>query len=711
MADVKGMCFENEISVKTFSARYQKLGEMGSGSFGTVSLCRMKPGVIDSQKREMATRQGTLMRPLSINIKYMNDLVAIKTMNKQLKKNSDYSRVKEIQFIFQVDSHFNLVQIIDVFIDRTHLKLNIVMENLDQNLYQLMKTRRGNVFSPKTLKSVLSQLLSALLHIHKHLFFHRDVKPENILVMQNLNYFGSRHNIPSIQRDNSYIIKLADYGLARHLGNGKQFTAYVSTRWYRSPEILLRQNYYSFPIDIWAFGCVAVECATFCPLFPGKNELDQCCKIMEFLGNPTKSFQLAAIQNAENSIYGYNYNVNHHYKTMVPFGGFWDGANDLAAQLGLKFPRHFGYRLETLVRRSDFTLKEKTDFFSMVKQCLTWDPEKRITALGLSKCEYFEDSNYLMETQKENETIDPLFMNTSNKSNSDSFIRSKMLAGILPAKNYFQNSINANSFDTQTGVLQKREVRQLYQPLIYPKVSLSSCLGFCQNKLNVKKDSNSLVTGVSQMRDKSLRSKKITHMVMLEEDYSDYVTFYPSNPASEADTSCYTTKPSAYLKHNSGNPVAIKKHFSNGSPEIGNKVNRTDEDTLSPDTSGKKAVGGCNVDNNDSDNNEVEVDEVDEVDDDDDDDDDEVDEVDDDDDDSNSCGNYNSLSQDQKLTPLEIGKISSFLQTGGIKVSEAGIQINRNKGNFDMIDALNFTLDDENITEDKCICPWDEYQS
>ncbi|OUT22781.1 hypothetical protein CAS74_002526 [Pichia kudriavzevii] len=671
MADVKSMCFENEISVKTFSARYQKLGEMGSGSFGTVSLCRMKPGVIDSQKREMATRQGTLMRPLSINIKYMNDLVAIKTMNKQLKKNSDYSRVKEIQFIFQVDSHFNLVQIIDVFIDRTHLKLNIVMENLDQNLYQLMKTRRGNVFSPKTLKSVLSQLLSALLHIHKHLFFHRDVKPENILVMQNLNYFGSRHNIPSIQRDNSYIIKLADYGLARHLGNGKQFTAYVQQD---------GTGHLKFCLD---------KTTTLSPLIFGhldvlllNNELDQCCKIMEFLGNPTKSFQLAAIQNAQNSIYGYNYNVNHHYKTMVPFGGFWDGANDLAAQLGLN--------------SLDIS---KTDFFSMVKQCLTWDPEKRITALGLSKCEYFEDSNYLMETQKENETIDPLFMNTSNKSNSDSFIRSKMLAEILPAKNYFQNSINANSFDTQTGVLQKREVRQLYQPLIYPKVSLSSCLGFCQNKLNVKKDSNSLVTGVSQMGDKSLRSKKITHMVMLEEDYTD--------------TSCYTTKPSTYLKHNSGNPVAIKKHFSNGSPEIGNKVNRTDEDTLSPDTSGKKAVGGCNVDNNDSDNNEVEVDEVDEVDDDDDDDDDddEVDEVDDDDDDSNSCGNYNSLSQDQKLTPLEIGKISSFLQTGGIKVSEAGIQINRNKGNFDMIDALNFTLDDENITEDKCICPWHEYQS
>ena len=52
-------------------------------------------------------------------------------------------------------------------------------------------------------------------------------------------------------------------------------TAYVSTRWYRSPEILLRQKWYSRPIDIWAFGAVAVETANFVPLFPGSNELDQ----------------------------------------------------------------------------------------------------------------------------------------------------------------------------------------------------------------------------------------------------------------------------------------------------------------------------------------------------------------------------------------------------------------------------------------------------
>lgn len=211
----------NEIPVKSFSSRYQLITELGSGSFGTVSLYKMKKDVMEFQLKEMYDFSGTLLNPLSINYKYSNDLVAIKTMNKKLKKNSDYSKVKEIQFIFSVNSHFNLVQIIDIFIDKTHLKLNIVMENMDQNLYQLMKARRGTVFSPKTLKSILSQLLGAILHIHKHLFFHRDVKPENILVMQNLNYFGSRKNIPTNQSSNSYIIKLADYGLARHSSNKK----------------------------------------------------------------------------------------------------------------------------------------------------------------------------------------------------------------------------------------------------------------------------------------------------------------------------------------------------------------------------------------------------------------------------------------------------------------------------------------------------------
>ena len=36
-------------------------------------------------------------------------------------------------------------------------------------------------------------------------------------------------------------------------------TDYVATRWYRAPEVLLGSSSYSYPVDIWAFGCVLAE--------------------------------------------------------------------------------------------------------------------------------------------------------------------------------------------------------------------------------------------------------------------------------------------------------------------------------------------------------------------------------------------------------------------------------------------------------------------
>lgn len=55
---------------------------------------------------------------------------------------------------------------------------------------------------------------------------------------------------------------------------------------YRAPEILLRSNIYSSPIDLWAVGAIMVELFTLKPLFPGKSEIDQLFKISEVLGSP-----------------------------------------------------------------------------------------------------------------------------------------------------------------------------------------------------------------------------------------------------------------------------------------------------------------------------------------------------------------------------------------------------------------------------------------
>ncbi len=75
--------------------------------------------------------------------------------------------------------------------------------------------------------------------MHKHGFFHRDLKPENLLSKGN-------------------VLKIADFGLvliiynikAREIRSRPPFTEYVSTRWYRAPEILLKSTVYNSPVLI-----------------------------------------------------------------------------------------------------------------------------------------------------------------------------------------------------------------------------------------------------------------------------------------------------------------------------------------------------------------------------------------------------------------------------------------------------------------------------
>jgi protein kinase len=119
-------------------------------------------------------------------------------------------------------------------------------------------------------------------------YFHRDMKPENLLI-------------------NKDTVKVADFGLAREIRARPPFTEYVSTRWYRAPEVLLRSPHYNSPVDLWAVGVIMAELYTLRPLFPGTSEPDEIYKICSVLGTP----------NHEN----------------------WSEGMKLAANMGFKFPK------------------------------------------------------------------------------------------------------------------------------------------------------------------------------------------------------------------------------------------------------------------------------------------------------------------------------------------------------------------------------------
>lgn len=52
---------------------------------------------------------------------------------------------------------------------------------------------------------------------------------------------------------------MADFGLARQIRSSPPYTDYVSTRWYRAPEILLKSSAYNSPVDVFALGCIIAE--------------------------------------------------------------------------------------------------------------------------------------------------------------------------------------------------------------------------------------------------------------------------------------------------------------------------------------------------------------------------------------------------------------------------------------------------------------------
>jgi meiosis induction protein kinase IME2/SME1 len=285
-------------------------------------------------------------------------------------------------------THPHLVPALDIFLDPLSKKLHICMEYMDGNLYQLMKARDHRCMDGRSVKSILFQILAGLNHIHAHDFFHRDIKPENILVSTSAPHdsssaFSRYSALVAPPTPPAYTIKIADFGLARETQSKLPYTTYVSTRWYRAPEVLLRAGEYSAPVDIWAIGAMAVEIATLKPLFPGGNEVDQVWRVCEIMGSPGNWYNKSGARVG---------------------GGDWREGTRLAQKLGFSFPKVspgalfctiFSNVIQMAPHSIDTILPAPqwpASFSSFVTWCLMWDPKNRPTSKQALDHEYFADA-------------------------------------------------------------------------------------------------------------------------------------------------------------------------------------------------------------------------------------------------------------------------------------------------------------------------------
>ncbi|KAI1745347.1 kinase-like domain-containing protein [Xylaria scruposa] len=333
--------------------RFEVLKDIGDGSFGSVCLARVRTAGAN------VARRGTV--------------IAIKTMKKTFESFTPCLELREVVFLRTLPPHIHLVPALDIFLDPYTKKLHICMEYMEGNLYQLMKARDHKCLDNASVKSILFQIMQGLEHIHAHHFFHRDIKPENILVTTS----GHQDSSNSFRRYSAlmtppstpptYTVKIADFGLARETHSKLPYTTYVSTRWYRAPEVLLRAGEYSAPVDIWAVGAMAVEVATLKPLFPGGNEVDQVWRVCEIMGSPGNWYNKAGARVG---------------------GGDWKEGTRLASKLGFSFPKMAPHSMDTILQSPQWP----ASLSQFVTWCLMWDPKHRPTSTQALAHEYFVDA-------------------------------------------------------------------------------------------------------------------------------------------------------------------------------------------------------------------------------------------------------------------------------------------------------------------------------
>ena len=78
--------------------------------------------------------------------------------------------------------------------------------------------------------------------------------------------------------DGEQNIKIADFGLAKELGNAKMAQTNVGTPYYMSPELVNEKNY-NEKTDIWSLGCLIYELASLKPPFEASNQVALAMKI------------------------------------------------------------------------------------------------------------------------------------------------------------------------------------------------------------------------------------------------------------------------------------------------------------------------------------------------------------------------------------------------------------------------------------------------
>lgn len=148
--------------------------------------------------------------------------------------------MQEISLLSQM-KHTNIVQYYgtELIEDRLYIYLELMSNGSIHKLIQ-----QYGPLSESCIAVYTRQILHGLCYLHGKNTVHRDIKGANILV------------------DKGGLVKLADFGMAKHISAQSFPLSFKGSPYWMAPEVIRNSNGYDFSVDIWSLGCTVLEMAT-----------------------------------------------------------------------------------------------------------------------------------------------------------------------------------------------------------------------------------------------------------------------------------------------------------------------------------------------------------------------------------------------------------------------------------------------------------------
>jgi len=364
-------------------SNYEIQEQIGSGAYGTVIAAKD----LDEEEPEEAN-------------------VAIKKIDKIFEHRILAKRLLRELTILRLLQNENIISIKKVLYPETEKfsDIYIVYELMEADLTTLLSS--DEALSPDHIRFFFYQILKGIKYLHDCNIIHRDLKPRNILINSDCQ------------------LKICDFGLSRPLFQPVKekknlMTQYVTTRWYRSPEVLLSWERYDKSVDVWSAGCIFAELLTRKTLFPGDNINHQLELIFDLIGTPEVD-EVKKIGQTENT-------------------------RSYLLSIGHKQRKNF----EEVFNTYD---KSAVDLLSKM---LEFDPDKRISIESALKHPYFQNYQNVVEEESKPPHISKFDFLFEEKDLSKEEIKSLILNEILlyydkkKVKEYYEKK---QKYDRENGI-------------------------------------------------------------------------------------------------------------------------------------------------------------------------------------------------------------------------------------------------------------------